>query len=58
MLAVEVFHELTTPLLRNILEFNMDGSMLGMYVVADFMIENIPLHNVAQNWNPPKPRDT
>jgi len=47
MFAVEVSHELTAPFLRNILALFMDWSMLGMYVVAYFMVENIALHNVA-----------
>lgn len=47
MFAVEVFHELTTPLLRNILAFFVDWSMFGMYMVAYFMIKNVALHDVA-----------
>jgi len=47
MFAVEVSHDLITPLLRNILAFFMDWSMLGMYVVAYFMVENVTLHDVA-----------
>ena len=47
MFAVEILHELTTPLLRNILAFFVDRSMFGMYVGTYLMIKNFSLHDVA-----------
>jgi len=47
MFAVEISHEFPTPILRDILALLVDWSMLGVYVVAYFMIENGALNGVA-----------
>jgi hypothetical protein len=58
MLAVEISHEFPTPILPDILALLVDWSMLGMYVVAYFMIENSALHGVAYDWSPSEPGNT